>query len=193
MIVVAIIGILSVLSITGYKKVLSKSRLAEGHNVVSGVKIAQDQYFAETGRYADIGWNNICPQNSPKATIPSNAVTGWNPACRGGAGADLAGNLPWSMLAYSPDGAIRFGVMTTAVRATIATVPPVPSSDGNVDALVAGVPTRAPMTLPSAPPKPWYAVAAIADLDGDVSDATRYTTIYTTSLNTQIWVDREGE
>ena len=189
MIVVAIIGILSVLSITGYKKVMSKSRLAEGHNVVSGVKIAQDQYFAETGRYADIGWTNLCPQgvSMSAANIPSNTATGWNPACDGGTG------VKWSRLAYSPDGAIRFGVMTTAMAAGTTAHPVVPSSDGKVDLMVAGVPTRSDFTDPTSAPKPWYAIAAVADLDGDRSDTTKYTTIYTTSLNTQIWVDREGE
>ncbi len=178
MIVVAIIGILSMLSITGYKTVMSKSRMAEGHNVVSGVKIAQDQYFAETGRYANIGWAKICPQDVA-ANAPKSKPYGWNPGCSGG-------TSTWASLAYSPDGAIRFGVMTQALPAATVTHPVIPNAANN------NTINGALLTDPGTLAKPWYAIAATSDLDGD-GDAASYTTIYTTSLNTQIWVDKEGE
>lgn len=182
MLVVVIVGSLSTLSVMGYRKVISKSRVTEGMNTVNGIKIAQDQYFSETGTYASPGWATFCPQNQPKAKVADHSVWkpspyGWNPACNSGTGA-------WGVLPFTPDGAVRFGVVSQRFAAGAVTALAIPSSSGNINGTA--------ITWPANSAKPWYAIAAISDLNGDAS-ATEYTTVFTTSLNTQIWVDKEGE
>ena len=52
--VVAIIGILAVLAVTSYRKYITHSKITEAQSVISAIRIAQEDYRSETGRYANV-------------------------------------------------------------------------------------------------------------------------------------------
>ena len=61
LIVVIILGVLAVMAVPTYQKVIRKSRVADGLNVLDMLAGAQDKYFIENGQYA----HNITELNAP--------------------------------------------------------------------------------------------------------------------------------
>lgn len=117
MIVVAIVGILAVVALFGYRAIIANSKTAEPRQVLGSIRLQQEAYKAETGSYADIGSaTTLCP-----STGMSGNKVGWNPGCLGSTG------LPWSTLTVNPDGAVLFGYATEAgvFGGTFATSPTV--------------------------------------------------------------------
>lgn len=99
-VVVSIVGILAVIGVFGYKKILIGSHVTEAQNVISAIKIAQEDHRTEVGSYVDVGANAYCPHNpasnSGKATV-------WG-ACTGN----------WTKLPVHVNGPLRFGYLTTS-------------------------------------------------------------------------------
>src|SRR5580700_12320022 len=52
MIVVAIIGVLSLLAVVGYRKLIQTSHVTEATGMVQNIRIAQEAYHSETQQYA---------------------------------------------------------------------------------------------------------------------------------------------
>ncbi len=138
MIVVTIVGVLAVIAVVGYRKLVLSAKLTEAKNVISGVRIAQEGYRTERGIYADLG-TTPCPTSGA-----AQVKTAWNTGC---------GVAPtWAVLPIHIDGPVQFGYTTSAGTGT----PP-----ANI-----GLPVTFVSVPPAVGTDPWYYVTAAADLDG---------------------------
>ena len=163
MIVVAIVGILAVLAVVGYRKIVLSSKLTEANGVIGAIRIAQESYKSERGTYADVG-SNPCPRSG--LDFNPSVKTQWSPTCVGG------GTLPnWAALPVHVDGPVQFGYATNAAG----------SPDGRGVAVVTGLDTSVP----------WYVVYAQADLDGD-GVAGSITQLLATNQSNQIFSKGDG-
>src|SRR5688572_23099264 len=65
MIVVVIIGVLSVLAVTGWRKHVIAARTAETANLLGAIRAAQETYFQAFGQYCGtaqpVGWPDARP------------------------------------------------------------------------------------------------------------------------------------
>jgi type IV pilus assembly protein PilA len=143
-IVVAIVGVLAVIAVVGYRKYVLHSKISEAHAVISAIRIAQEDYRAEKGTYANLG-----AQFCPTAAGVSNKKVGWDPTCTGG-------TLTWATLPVHVDGAVQFQYATVAGTTTFA-----------------GSPLGSSWVSWNAPTQiPWYVVAAKCDLNGSADGET---------------------
>lgn len=136
-VVVTIVGVLSVIAVVGYRRLILSSKLTEAENMVNAIRIAQEQYRSERGIYANVGASTLCPTGAT-----SGKKAQWDTSCNGG-------NMTWAALPVHSDGPVEFQYQTVAG-------PPgaVPRGLGNF------VNVSAADTS-----KPWYTVTAEADLD----------------------------
>jgi type IV pilus assembly protein PilA len=166
MIVVAIVGILAVIAVVGYRKLVLTAKVTEAKNVIGGVRIAQEGYRTERGIYADLGAAPLCPSATSGTT---QTKTQWQPTC---------GNAPtWAVLPIHVDGPVQFGYATVA-------------TPGAPPGAAIGQPTgfvNVPATVGN---DPWYYVTASADLDGN---GGMFTELVGTSWQNTIFVFQEGE
>ena len=119
MVVVAIVGVLAVAAVAGYRKYVISSRLAEATNMLSGIKQRQEAYRAETGYYLPVSgtlaanqaapFNTLYPHCLAGLTVPGKEKVAWglpgtcpNACCPGGTGASF-----WSRAAPRPSSATR--------------------------------------------------------------------------------------
>lgn len=144
MIVVAIVGVLAVIGVVSYRRYTLHSKITEARNVISGIRIAQEDHRAERGTYANIG-TTYCPA----AAGVYNKKVGWDPTCN-------AGTTTWQALPVHVDGPVQFQYATVA-GTTAMTGSPLNSS---------WVTWNAPTQTP------WYVVSAKCDLDGVTADQT---------------------
>src|SRR4051812_44312283 len=77
MIVVAIVGVLAVIAVVSYRKLTLNAKISEAQNMISAIRIAEEDYKVERGTYADVG-PGFCPSNG---TLPVKTM--WNPGCPG--------------------------------------------------------------------------------------------------------------
>jgi type II secretory pathway pseudopilin PulG len=167
MIVVAIVGVLATIATVGYQAIIRRSHTAEATQMVNSIKVAQEAYHAEVGTYVSISGsiNEFCPAHA--ALVVTKVA--WDPTCGTGA------NGPWSTLPVTSSGPVIFGYATVSGLAG-GTMP---------------MPTGMLSTpVPPALTADWYVVAAQADLN---SDGVLYTTVVTSSLARDVYVDRDGE
>lgn len=136
-IVVAIVGVLSVMAVVGYRKLTLSAKLTEAQNVISAIRIGEEDRRAETGSYINLG-SNFCPTAGT-----AQAKTQWNPACNGGSNA-------WTALPIHVDGPVQFGYRVAAGNSNVADPFSTGVNFGNADTTV-----------------PWYIIQAQADLNGD--------------------------
>jgi len=171
MVVVIIVGILSVLAVVGYRKLVTSSHVAEATNMVQNIRVAQEGYHAETQQYANISadFYSYYPQGSPTGQV----LTGWGAACT----SKCASGMQWTMLDLRVDGPVLFGYMTIAGGPGVVTYPTNVAING------------ATLTFPATPTTDWYIVAATCDLDGQGAPNTY---VYTTSWVNQVFVDHAG-
>jgi type IV pilus assembly protein PilA len=172
MIVVAIVGVLAVLAVVGYRKLVQSSHVSEATGMVQNIRVAQESYHSETQQYANVSGN--LQTFYPKAP-QYQVVTAWGAACT----AACPGGVPWSALPVHVDGPVMFGYATIA-GIPGGTPPPV-SVQVNGQALA----------FPQAPTTDWYIIAAEGDLDGTPGQ-TNDTNVYATSWSNQVFVDRDG-
>lgn len=145
-IVVVIVGILAVIAVVGYRRMILSAKLTEAKDVMSGIKIAQEDYKAERGVYANLG-STLCPTDGSQ-----QVKTQWdNTTCLGGA---------WRQLPVHVDGPVQFGYATCA--GTGATVDPCGAT------WVSGWNNQGG--------KPWFTIYAQADLDGTGGTFTQLAT-----------------
>src|SRR5688500_13283501 len=65
-VVVAIVGILSVIAIVGYRKMILSSKLSEAKTMINAIRLAEEDYKAESGGYLDIS-TEYCPKDGVAA------------------------------------------------------------------------------------------------------------------------------
>ncbi len=173
MIVVAIIGVLTVLAIVGYRRWVRSAHMTEANDIISSIRQGEERFYGETGGYLDVtgalGVGNDFP-----ATSPGKFVTQWSTSCTG-----CKTPNGFVTLGVSPNAPVIFGysVIADAVKT--------PSGRGvsfkvngkafDFSSLTAGA--------------PWYVVEADANISGD---GTNYTHVYGMSGSNQLWVDGEG-
>lgn len=165
-VVVTIVGVLSVIAVVGYRRLILSSKLTEAENMVNAIRIAQEQYKAERGIYANVG-PNLCP-----AAGGSGKKVQWDPACPGGGGVPTIPS--WAVLPVHSDGPVEFQYSTVAG-------PPgaIPRGLGNFVNISAADNTR-----------PWYTVTAEADLDRQGGTKTA---VWTSSFGNQVFSENVGE
>lgn len=144
-IVVAIVGVLAVIAVVGYRKLILSSKLSEAQQTISAIRIAEEDYRAERGLYADIG-SNFCPSDGTQ-----QKKWAWDPGCNGGTNT-------WNLLPVHVDGPVQFGYRVSAGPRNVAD----PFSTG-VDF------SNADKTVP------WYVIQARADLNNDPALFTELT------------------
>ncbi len=99
MIVVAIVGVLAVIAVVSYRKLTLSAKVSEAQNMISAIRIAQEDYKVERGTYLDLTATVWCP--SPGT---SQFKTDWN----------KAGCETWLALPVHVDGPVLFGYKTQA-------------------------------------------------------------------------------
>lgn len=167
MVVVAIVGILATLAVVGYNRLVDASHVTEATHMVQGVRVAQESYRAETGRYANISATTLCPQNTPSSSPPSKIKTPWNPVCP-------SAGTNWTRLPVHTDGPVEFGYATYAGT----------RNDTVVD--FAGVVVPKPAVLTS----DWFVVGAVADVNGL---GGLNTTVIGSSFTNDLTIKNDGE
>ncbi len=169
-VVVTIIGILAMLAVAGYRKLVTSSHATEATEMVNAIKVAQETNHAETGQYANISSGLGLGNLYPLATPTSKLATAWGGAC-----GSCADTTAWNKLPVHASGPVRFGYATVsgAVGAALPTSP------------VAG------MTFPAANQltSDWFVVSAMGDMDGN----NVYCTVVGVSWQRELYVDQEGE
>jgi type IV pilus assembly protein PilA len=142
-IVVAIIGILAIIAVVGYRKMVLNSKLTEAKTMINAIRLAEEDYKAESGGYLNIS-SAYCPSDGSQ-----QKKWAWeNPTCAGNA---------WAQLPVHADGPVQFGY---AVYAGTTVAQP-----GNVPATLIDLSNYNGQKIP------YYVVHAKADLDpgGNVS------------------------
>lgn len=137
-VVVVIVGILAVVAVVGYRKLILNSKISEARNMIGAIRIAEEAYKAEAGIYLDLS----------QAYCPSDGSTqekwAWeNPACNGNR---------WAQLPVHADGPVQFGYRVVA--GTSVAQPPGVS------------PQLVDLSAVSGQAIPYFVVHAKADLDG---------------------------
>ena len=168
-IVVAIVGVLSVIAVVGYRKITLSAKVSEAQNMISAIRIAQEDYKVERGTYLTVSATLFCPTDG----VGPNAQkkTGWDTtSCAGGA---------WAQLPVHVDGPVQFGYKTVA---------------GLAGAAVPSVGTWVDMTAGNAIAaiRPWYIIQAQSDLNGDGITGLN-TELVGTSFQNTIFSHNEGE
>jgi prepilin-type N-terminal cleavage/methylation domain-containing protein len=156
MIVVAIVGILSVLAIVGYRRLILAAHTSEATHMVQSIRVAEEAYHAEAQTYVSTSATGT-DVTYPMAigligaakwtwTVPIPPTTG----CTAGPGAPNC----FGLLPVHTDGAVVYGYATIS---NVAGTPPV--------AIAAGVTTlNGP---PGNSPTDWYWVTATGNPSGE--------------------------
>jgi len=173
MVVVVIIGVLSVLAVVGYRKLVQYSHISEATNMVQNIRVAQEAYHAETQQYANISQGIADGLYYPAAIPTGNFVTAWGAACTNCNTANGA-TWDWSQLPLHVDGPVMFGYETVAGVAGSAASPATVVANGQT------------ITFPNPSTTDWFIVAAGCDIN---TNNTAKTHVYTSSWSNQVWVD----
>jgi type IV pilus assembly protein PilA len=183
MVVVVIVGVLAMLAIVGYRKLIVSAHLSEAMNMVQNIRVAQEGYHSETQQYANISSSIVSGPFYPANAAPAgctggpcrSAVTAWGATCVGCL-------VDWSVLPLHVDGPVMFGYATTAGPAN--TTP----KDASV--MINGH----SVAFPAPSPTDWFLVSATCDLDnsGSAPGGTSNTNVYGTSWSNQVFVSGDG-
>ncbi len=177
MIVVAIVSILAMLAVVGYRKLIMSAHTTEATQMVQSIRTAQEAYHAETQTYVSTTAN---------LTATSGLFPAWNPGHKTAwGGAAMIGPctpptpsiICWSALPIHVDSALMFSYGTIGGVAGNLGFPAVPTING------------ATITLPTAAPADWYFISAVGDTDNNGVSST----VIGTSFTNDLFVDKDGE
>ena len=169
-VVVTIIGILAVLAVAGYRRLVTSSHTTEATEMVNAIKVAQESYHAETGQYANVSAGLGLGSLYPASTPVSNSAVAWGGTC-----GTCSDPTAWQRLPVKASGPMRFGYATMA--GTVAQQ--LPASP------VAKVtfPTNNQLT------GDWFVVNAMGDMDGN----NVYCDVVGVSWQRDLYIDNDGE
>ena len=168
-VVVTIIGILAVLAVAGFTRMIKASHISEATEMVNAIKLAQEQYHAEAGSYANVS-NSLNPGDLYPAATPGRFKTAWGGLC-----ATCADTSAWKRLPVHSDGPLLYGYATVS-GAQGAALPAVP---------VAGMTFPAANTLTS----DWFVVVARGDQDGN----SVFASVVGVSWQRDLFIDKDSE
>jgi prepilin-type N-terminal cleavage/methylation domain-containing protein len=166
--VVAIVGILAMLSVYGVRKYIQASKASEFMAMVALIKAGQEAYRADTFTYLDVSGSNSLSGYYPMST-PSNKAYGWGDV------SSVQGKA-YQTLGVSPDAPVYLAYACAA-------------GDGSKSIPSAGVSIPTPNWPASSNGAPWYVLRAIGDLDNDGVQSV----YVTASFTGQIIIDKDGE
>jgi type IV pilus assembly protein PilA len=107
-VVVTIVGVLAVIAVVGYRKITLSAKVTEAQNMISAIRIAQEDFKVERGTYANLSALGWCPSDGTM-----QGKTDWNvPAC-----------AAWATLPVHVDGPVQFGYRTVAAPAAVPAYP----------------------------------------------------------------------
>ena len=153
-VVVTIVGVLAVIAVVSYRKFTLSAKVSEAQNVISAIRIAEEDYKTERGTYADLSGASWCPTNGM-----AQVKTGWS----------ISGTCaPYANIPVHVDGPVQFGYLTTAAPAAVPNPGWVDMTQGIIQAAT----------------KPWYVVQAQADLNGDGAGGLKTELMGTSFQNT---------
>jgi type II secretory pathway pseudopilin PulG len=182
MIVVAIVSILGLLAVVGYRKLVLSAHTAEATQMVSSIRVAQEAYHAETQTYVSTTTSlaspipNLYPQIAFGA-VPNNTKYGWGSGASGTCTPPTASVNCWSALPIHIDSAVMYGYATVGGVAGSTSFPALTPIGGVA------------ITLPTSAPSDWYFIGA----QGDVNNNGIFCTVIGTSFTNDLFVDRDGE
>jgi type IV pilus assembly protein PilA len=137
-VVVTIVGILAVIAVVAYRKMILNSKLTEAKTMINAIRLAEEDYKSEAGVYLDIS-AAYCPSDGSQ-----QKKYAWeNPTC--------ASNK-WAQLPVHADGPVQFGYKVFAGSGGV-------QQNGLSTALIDISPVQSSTA-------PYYIVHAQADLDG---------------------------
>ena len=166
MVVVVIVGVLALLAVVGYRKLVQSAHVSEATGMVNNIRVAQEAYRAETQIYANISPNL---QTYYPAAPVHGTQTAWGAAC-----ANCNAAATWAQLPLHVDGPVLFGYATVAGAATTSFA--MPTND-------------CAMTYPNATSPDYYVIEAKGDLD---NDPTTWTYVCGTSWTSTTLVVNDG-
>jgi type IV pilus assembly protein PilA len=155
LVAVAIIGILAVLALYGYRKYVDSAQATEAQAVMQGIRAGQEAYKAETLGYLGCsGCGGVpCAPNvgSLQTYYPQTTVGAGKASWVNNGHADYA---CWRMLNVVTDGPVRFGYAVIA------------GNPGQLPAPATSL-VPAPVWPASMADNPWYVIEAAGDRNGD--------------------------
>jgi prepilin-type N-terminal cleavage/methylation domain-containing protein len=104
MMVVAIVGVLSVLAIPSFNNYVQRARTTEATQFLGAIKLRQEAFRSEFGQYCNIA--DFHPDG-----VPGADARPWNPAFSANA---TPVNCDWEALGARPDTSVRFQYRTMA-------------------------------------------------------------------------------
>jgi type IV pilus assembly protein PilA len=162
-VVVTIIGILAVIAVVAYRKMILSSKVTEAETMINAIRLAEENYKAESGVYLDIS-AAYCPSDGMQ-----QKKWAWdNPAC--------ASNK-WAQLPVHADGPVQFGYKVFAGNGTNVQQYGLPTALIDVSGLTSSK-------------APHYIVHAQADLN---ADGAPYTQLAGSSFTGHIYRLNEGD
>ncbi len=178
MIVVAIIGILSVIAIVAYRKWTRTAYVAEAHDMLSNIRAAEESFRAENGTYLNVSNGlDTNPTGTPIYGYPSAAPgsfkSSWGSPC-----ATCTSAGAWSTLNVESKAPVAF-VYEVVSDSSVSGGKGVPSQI-TVDGTAIAV---------TPPTNPAYAAEAVGDINGNGV----YCRVYVFSASNQFFIDNEGE
>jgi type IV pilus assembly protein PilA len=169
-VVVTIIGILAMLAVAGYRKLVMSSHTTEATEMVNAIKVGQESYHAETGQYANISPSLTLGGLYPAQTPTANTAVAWGGACT-----PCSDQTAWQRFPVHASGPMRFGYAT--MGGPIST--PLPSSP------IVSKPFPANSVLTG----DWFVVSAMGDMDGN----NVYCTVVGVQWQRDLLIDNDGE
>lgn len=165
MVVVALVGILSVVGVASFRRQVSASKVSEPASVMRAISAAETAYRAENQVYLNVSSSNNdwYPSKDLGPTVRSWVV-------KPGGHPDLA---KWQLLGAPVTQPVMFGYLVNAGRAG-ATPPALQLSQS----VTVGKPTDT-----------WFVIQARADSDGDGV----YCNAAATSWTPEVFIENEGE
>ena len=186
--VVTIVGILAVLAIVGYRKLITSSHNAEATHMVNAIRTAQEAYKAETGTYANISpalsytGSSGTSCSSPGSEYPAGPTAGvvvktaWGATC---SGTQCNAGFTWDSIPVHVDGPVAYGYTTLSGLAGTA--------PGSISTMYRNG-TAYTLSFPT-PTTDWFLVSACGDMDGDGN----YSAFVSSSFSNEIFASNEGE
>jgi prepilin-type N-terminal cleavage/methylation domain-containing protein len=176
MIVVAVVGILAVLAVVAYQRWVKTSFVAEGQDMVTHIRSAEEAFYGENGAYLDVS-GNVGDGFSYPLPHPANSKTAWGGPCTG---CTSPGTGNWNGLNVTSAAPVIFGysVVADQAKAPGTRLPGITVNGATLDMTAMG--TGAP----------WYFVEADANISGD---KVNYVHVYGMSGTNTLYVDGEGK
>lgn len=174
MIVVALIGVLSLVAVVSYHKWVKHAARVEAHDILEQIREQQEHFLAENGVYLNVtgsialaAQTQIAPAIDYPLKQPGKSKTQWGAAC-------TWCTNDWSKLNVNVTAPVIFGY---ALQADNAAAPPAITINGTAFA-----------GLASMAGAPWF----VAEADGDLDGTGQWTSVYAISGTNQLYVDGEG-